>query len=435
MREIRVIDRGGFGIVHKVEDDRGRLLARKTFSPLTPDRGEREKLSKRFAREVRIQSQLRHPNIMPVVGSDLAAAEPWFTMPLALQSFQQKIAADRVQGIVDTDAWQDILAAVEELHRLGYVHRDLKPANVLLVESEWVLADFGLILPLARETTVLTGSRSAYGSHDYAAPEQATDFHNTPEQADIFALGCMLHDAVDRAPSRVPFAQIRSGGIYGPILEKCTEFEPRRRFPTVAGLRAALFDLWQTSQFEAPAPADADLLQAVVGSPTSVDGWRRLIGHAESLPETERGAILRSINAELLVHLIGIDDVLFGRLMCLICEWASGTGFEWSYCDVVGDRLLEAYRVSPIRVRCQIVLAALELAVSHNRWHVMNQVGAMLGQAADNGLIDRMLIELDLDSSIQPQLRRIEEIVSWSRDRWHAKIADYLSGRDRPIPA
>jgi hypothetical protein len=46
---------------------------------------------------------------------------------------------------------------------------------------------FGLILPMARDTTIPTSSRSAYGSHYYAAPEQASDFRNTPEQADIFA--------------------------------------------------------------------------------------------------------------------------------------------------------------------------------------------------------------------------------------------------------
>jgi eukaryotic-like serine/threonine-protein kinase len=312
----------------------------------------------------------------------------------------------------------------------GYVHRDLKPANVLLVENRWVLADFGLILPMTRDTTILTSSRSAYGSHYYAAPEQARDFRNTPEQADIFALGCILHDTIDPASARVPFAQIRSGGIYGPILEKCTEVEPRRRFPTIAALRAALFDLWRTSQFESPVPVDADFLEAVINSPGSIDAWRRLIGHAENLEVDQRSALLRSINAEMLVQLNTVDDTLFSRLMNLICEWAEGTGFEWAYCDIVGDRLLEAYRVSPVRVRCQILLAALELAVSHNRWHVMNQAGAMLGQAADNGLVDRILIELNLDSRIEPKLRRVEEIVHWSRDRWHAKIADYLNGQD-----
>jgi hypothetical protein len=431
MREVRQINRGGFGVVHEIEHADGRHLARKSFDPMVSNHEDREKLCKRFGREVRVQSQIRHPNIMPIIEFDLETSPPWFTMPLALQSFEQKIQADRLQGTVDVDAWQDILAAVEELHRLGYVHRDLKPANVLLVGSKWVLADFGLILPIARDTTILTSSKSAYGSHYYAAPEQAYDFRNTPEQADIFALGCILHDAVDQFPTRVPFAQIRSGGIYGPILEKCTEVDPKKRFPTIAALRAALFDLWRTSQFDAPVAGDADILAAVLGSPASVEAWRHLIGHAENLPIAERRTLLPSINAELLGHLNGADDALFSRLMSLICEWAEGTGFQWAYCDVVGDRLLEAYRISPVRLRCQIVLAALELAVSHNRWHVMNQVGAMLGQAADNGLVDRILIELNLDSRIEPKLRRIEEIVYWSRDRWHAKIANYLDGKDK----
>jgi hypothetical protein len=430
MREIRLINRGGFGVVHEVEDDRGNHVAKKSFDPLTSDHEEREKLGKRFAREVRVQSHLRHPNVMPIIEFDLEASPPWFTMPLACQSFEQKIEAERAQGRVDVAAWQDILGAVEELHRLGYVHRDLKPANVLLVENKWVLADFGLILPMARDTTILTSSRSAYGSHYYAAPEQASDFRSTPEQADIFALGCILHDAVERPPTRVPFAQIRSHGVYGPILEKCTEFEPRKRFPTIAALRAALFDLWRTEQLEAPVGGDADVLETVIRNPTSVDAWRRLICHAENLPRIQLNALLGSVNAELLVHLNGADDALFSRLMSLISEWAAGTGFAWDYCDVVGDRLLEAYRISPVRVRCQIVLAALELAVSHNRWHVMNQAGAMLGQAADNGLVDRILIELNLDSEIESKLRRVENIINWPRDRWHKKIADYLNERD-----
>ena len=65
----------------------------------------------------------------------------------------------------------------------------------------------------------------------------------------------------------------------------------------------------------------------------------------------------------------------------------------------------------------------------------MNQAGAMLGQTADNGLIDRMLIELGLDSDIERKLKRIEDIVHWSRDRWHPKIADYLTRRAPPKPS
>jgi hypothetical protein len=165
----------------------------------------------------------------------------------------------------------------------------------------------------------------------------------------------------------------------------------------------------------------------VLSEPDSVDHWRTLIGHVESL--ASKDPLLRAIDANLLVQLSSLDEVLFGRMMDLINGWAEGTGFQWVYCDVVGDRLLEAYRVSPVRIRCGIVLAALELAVSHNRWHVMRQVGSMLGADADGGLVDRILIEADLDPRIERKLRGIEEVIGWPRDRWHAKIAEFLGAR------
>ena len=431
MREIRQIARGGFGVVHEVEDESGRRFARKTFSPNVIDDTERGKLQKRFVREVRVQSQMRHPNIMPIVAHDMTATPPWFTMPLAERSYAEKLSEDRASGMFDPSTWQDILSAVEELHRLGFVHRDLKPENILSVNGCWMLSDFGLVLPTARETTVLTSSRSAYGSHFYAAPEQATDFRNTPEQADIFALGCILHDAVDRAPARVPFSQIRIAGQYGPLLERCTETRPAQRIQSVAALRAALFDIWRTSQFSAPAPDEAGLLAAVEASPDSAEAWRALIGHTEASDAECRDAVLRALSAELIVALNGVDETLFGRAMQLICEWAAGRAFDFAYCDVVGDRLLEAYRIGSVRIKAAIVLSALELAVSHNRWHVMKQVGSMVSPAADNGLVDRVLIEIGLEPRIERQLRRIEEVVFWARDRWHPKLATLLNEHDR----
>jgi hypothetical protein len=337
---------------------------------------------------------------------------------------------DKRTRTIDTAPWQDILAAVEELHRLGYVHRDLKPANILYVDGRWMLSDFGLILPTSRDTTILTGSRTAYGSQNYAAPEQAQDFRNTPEQADIFALGCILHDIVEPNTLRVPFAQIQSKGPYAPVLEKCTELQPARRFPTIASLRAALFDIWTTSHFQTPTPDDATLLGAVLAEPDSCDRWRALIGIAETAESDAKGAILRAISADLVARLYAVDEVLFGRMVALMCAWAEGTAFSWTYCDVVGDRLLAAYRVAPVRIRCTIVLASLELAVSHNRWHVMNQVGAMLGPVADNGLVDRILIEMNLDPTIEAKLRTVERTVRWERSKWHDKIARALDKTD-----
>lgn len=407
----------------------GTRAARKSFNAVVSDPSAGPGLRRRFEREVRIQSALRHPNIMPVYETGLADDPPWFTMPLATTSLEHKLASDHANGTFDPLLWPDVLAAVEELHRLGYVHRDLKPANVLLVKGTWMVSDFGLILPTMRDTTVLTSSGSAYGSRNYAAPEQAADFKNTPEQADIYALGCILHDAIDPAPARIPFAQIRATGPYGPLLEKCTEVEHRRRFPTVAALRAALYDIWSAGSATTAPLSDKNLFDELTSSPDSVEVWRRFIQHLER-SEQERDSMLRCVNSDLILRLSALDDVLFSRMIALVCTWASRTGFDWSYCDVVGDRLVDAYRVAPVRVRCNIVLAALDLARSHNRWHVMTQVGGMLGPTADEGLVDRILIEAKLENSIGYDLRRIEKTISWPRAHWHERVGQYLNLQD-----
>jgi hypothetical protein len=152
-----------------------------------------------------------------------------------------------------------------------------------------------------------------------------------------------------------------------------------------------------------------------------------LLVNVEQTPLDERSAILRAIDAELLIALSTLDDVLFGRAISLLCLWINNNEFAFAYCDVIGDRLIAAYRAATVRIQCQIVLAAIHLAVSHNRWHVMSQVGAMLSPTAEDGLVDRILIEMNLESDIQYSLLRIEREINWARDRWHKKISTYLS--------
>jgi len=431
MNIIRTIDRGGFGFVEEIETDTGERVARKTFDPVAANPADLPILRRRFEREVRIQSALAHPNIMPVLEHELHSDPSHFTMPLASESLETKIRHDHLAGTFDPSPWPDVLAAVEELHRLGYVHRDLKPANILLVGGTWMISDFGLILPTMRDTTILTGTNSAYGSYSYAAPEQAQDFRNTPAQADVFAMGCILHDALDSTPNRIPFTQIRTTGEYAPILEKCTEVDYRRRFPTVTALRAALFDLWAASAAPSSSLPDGDVLSSLLADSGSIDAWRRFLTHVEQQSNcADRDQFLRSLNSELLLELQGIDEVLFSRAIQLVCEWASSSGFEWSYCDVVGDRLLEAYRVANVRLRAIIVIAALELSVSHNRWHVMRQAGVMLGGTAENGLVERILIEAGIDTLIEGKFRRIEQAIHWPRSNWHEKLRDFLNDKD-----
>jgi hypothetical protein len=57
-----------------------------------------------------------------------------------------------------------------------------------MLQKEWKVRQGGfqyLRVYLAGESSLPPKTGSSDGSHDYATPEQATDFHNTPEQADI----------------------------------------------------------------------------------------------------------------------------------------------------------------------------------------------------------------------------------------------------------
>jgi serine/threonine protein kinase len=108
MRVIRRIDRGGFGFVDEIETSSGGHIARKSFDPPSQDAAELANLRRRFEREVRIQSALKHPNIMPIYDVHLTGDPPSFTMPLATMSLDAKLAEDhRTSGFAGFRAPQD----------------------------------------------------------------------------------------------------------------------------------------------------------------------------------------------------------------------------------------------------------------------------------------------------------------------------------------
>jgi serine/threonine-protein kinase len=203
------IGKGGMGEVVAAHDAQiGRDVAIKRLLAPRPTLAQ---LS-RFLREARIQGRLEHPAIPPVheLGED-DHGRPYFVMKRLAGVTLDKVLRDPKtphtrQSLLR--AFVEVCRAVELAHSRGVVHRDLKPANVLLGDHEVYVLDWGI----ARELDVAEPVPAAIlGTPGYMAPEQSGGDLTLDGRADVYSLGCILHEILTgvalnprRAPSRPP---------------------------------------------------------------------------------------------------------------------------------------------------------------------------------------------------------------------------------------
>ena len=431
MRVIREIATGGYGRVEEVTHG-GKRYARKTFDEsLQPQMtGEqRQTARRRFIREVTIQAQLDHPHLVPILEHDLDEDPPWFLMPLAQESFGVKIERDRLTGDVDLDALLQILAGLEELHRLGYVHRDLKPANVLLVGDRWMLSDLGLILPITGITTTLTGLGSAYGTMWYAAPEQAQNFHSAPPQADIYSFGCILHDIAGTTP-RLPFAQATAPVPLGHIVERCTDKDPDERFHDVATLRSALVAMLSVPSSTTPAiPEVTDMLNRLASPEAlSKDEWRGIIRFIDRDRGEQAWLLIGALDIPQIDAANAVSPGIMAQLAVHISRWVRDGGFDFPYCDVLAARLQRLYDLGDVRQKAEATMAALAMGCSHNRWYVMRTFMRMAGKNIDEDLADRLVVEMcSLGIAAVYRMNHVERAIGATRAGLHRKVREAIN--------
>ena len=219
---------GGYGEVYTatVKETGERVACKRLLAQWARDDAAR----RRFEREVRLQQALSHPNIMPIYESDLAANEPWYTMPLGGTDLVGPGRANVGNDTFIAEVFLPVLHAVRAAHGAGVMHRDIKPQNVLqLADLRWVLSDFGTAREIDRTTTTITRSKEGIGTFDYMSPEQYRDSALCDERTDIFSLGklllfLILGDIFDAfRPAALPPHR------FFPVLDRALQSEPDHR--------------------------------------------------------------------------------------------------------------------------------------------------------------------------------------------------------------
>jgi serine/threonine-protein kinase len=173
----------------------------------------------RFLREARIASRLQHRSLVRVYDITELDGLPTIVM--------ERLPGDTLEGkkLTLAEAAQ-VADGLAYAHEQGVVHRDLKPANILRAADGTVkIADFGIAR--AVEETMVTQVGTVLGTLRYLAPEQAAGKTVGPE-ADIYSLGVVLDELLDRKPRDVR-----------ELIARCLDDNPRAR-PTAEDVAATL---------------------------------------------------------------------------------------------------------------------------------------------------------------------------------------------------
>lgn len=435
MKFVSRIGQGGFGNVDRVVlDDTGEEYACKQFSqnqPMTPEL--LENVKKRFSKEVKVQSAISHPNIVPVVDSDLSADPPYYLMPLAESSLDKDLAFDRTIGGSFVSVLNDIVAALEELHSMEIYHRDLKPQNVLRFsqgdKAVYAISDFGLISMKESNLSELTSSGMGKGSDYYTAPEIHADLRNASPRSDVYSLGCILHDMVGEEP-RIPFREIKENGSFAAIFSGCTKDDSSKRFPSAKSVLDAVL----TVEFEprgVVSEASEDYLEILsADSPVPSKFWDRFADYLENAANpADIYATFGKLTAEKIKELCSGNPGSAKRIGIVFSEWVAGTSFNFDLCDAIANRVEEFYESGDLELKVECLMSLLEMGASHNRWYVERKFARLCGQEMDENLAKRLVVRFHIEGteSVCSSISHLEKSINFSRASLHERLEKALA--------
>ncbi|WWD18591.1 hypothetical protein CI109_103044 [Kwoniella shandongensis] len=202
------------------------------------------RVEKQVRREIEIQQNLRHPNILRLYGYFHDANRIFLVLEFAMKGelykqlsklgkFDEKRSSRYIAQMAD---------ALSYLHKKHVIHRDIKPENLLIgLKGELKIADFGWSVhaPSNRRQTMC-------GTLDYLPPEMVEGKPHTAA-VDLWAIGVLAYEFVvggppfeDLAGHAATYKRIRNVDLHIPstvspeaadLITRLLRYTPEDRLP------------------------------------------------------------------------------------------------------------------------------------------------------------------------------------------------------------
>jgi len=150
-----------------------------------------------FCREVKLLSEMRHPNVVLFLGACTDGPEKIIVTEYCEGgSLDYLLKHEILDSATELKIAKDVAYGMNHLHLENILHRDLTSSNILLSSSrEAKVSDFGL----SRKKLPDTSLSCTMGSIWSMAPEVIENAKNFTKKSDVYSFGVLLWEILTQA--------------------------------------------------------------------------------------------------------------------------------------------------------------------------------------------------------------------------------------------